>query len=119
MNILIASPDPLLTALICRGLHSKEHRVQTCHDEHRFCDMYRSGDFEVVVTMFAHPFINGGDLATTTHNTNTKPVTFVLSWQQSEQVVMALYESGIDQYMTLPVSIDRLTAKIRKVTAKK
>ena len=36
---------------------------------------------------------------------------FVVTWQQSEQCVLSLLESGIDQYLTFPISIERLRHK--------
>ena len=41
-----------------------------------------------------------------------RPVVYVLSWQQCEQTVLALLECGVDQYLTFPVSLQRLRAKV-------
>ncbi|MBQ5622655.1 MAG: response regulator transcription factor, partial [Alistipes sp.] len=59
------------------------------------------------------PLINGSDLirqlkAKVTH----QPQIYVISWQLSEQVVLGLLEMGVDQYMTFPISIERLKSKI-------
>ena len=37
---------------------------------------------------------------------------FVISWPQSEQMVRSIYRMGVNQYMTLPVSLHRLRRKV-------
>lgn len=37
---------------------------------------------------------------------------FVISWPQSEQMVRSMYRMGVNQYMTLPVSLHRLRRKV-------
>lgn len=41
-----------------------------------------------------------------------RPVVYVIAWQQSEQTVLSLLESGVDQYMTFPVNLQRLRSKV-------
>ena len=42
----------------------------------------------------------------------TEGVEYVVSWQQSEQTVLSLLECGVNQYLTFPVSLQRLRAKV-------
>ena len=43
----------------------------------------------------------------------TRPTkVFVISWPQSEQMVRSMYRMGVNQYMTLPVSLHRLRRKV-------
>lgn len=112
MKILIASPNNMLTTLLRHSLLTPGHIIFSCDNEQEFCKLYRSGEFGVVVTSFAHPFINGNNIIKECRH---KPSTLLISWQQNQHTVLSLYESGIDQYMTLPVSILRLTAKIERL----
>lgn len=41
------------------------------------------------------------------------PHIFVISWQQSERMVLRAHQIGADQYMTLPVNLHRLRRKIQ------
>lgn len=41
-----------------------------------------------------------------------RPQIYVVSWQIGEQTVLGLLESGIDQYMTFPLSLRRLCFKL-------
>ena len=41
-----------------------------------------------------------------------RPLVYVVAWQQAEQTVLSLLECGVDQYMTFPVSLQRLRTKI-------
>ena len=36
----------------------------------------------------------------------------MISWPQSEQMVRSIYRMGVNQYMTLPVSLHRLRRKV-------
>lgn len=40
------------------------------------------------------------------------PRIYVVSWQHNEQTVLGLIESGVDQYMTFPLSLRRLCVKL-------
>lgn len=42
---------------------------------------------------------------------------YVVTWQQSEECVLSLLDSGIDQYLTFPISIERLRHKAYKQIA--
>ena len=42
---------------------------------------------------------------------------YVVTWQQSEECVLSLLDSGIDQYLTFPISIERLRHKVHKQIA--
>lgn len=41
-----------------------------------------------------------------------KPLVYVVAWQQAEQSVLSLLECGVDQYLTFPVSLQRLRMKV-------
>ena len=41
-----------------------------------------------------------------------RPLVYVVAWQQAEQSVLSLLECGVDQYLTFPVSLQRLRTKV-------
>ena len=67
------------------------------------------------------PLINGCNIAQrlrqqlrSHHAEAGRTTIFVVAWQQSEQMVLSLIESGIDQLLTFPISIERLRHKARE-----
>ena len=66
-----------------------------------------------VVVLGAAPIVSGRLSAEVLHGQRVRrPRIFVISWQLGEQTVLGLLESGIDQYMTFPLSLRRLCMKI-------
>ena len=39
---------------------------------------------------------------------------YVITWHQSQHMVLSLLESGIDQYLTFPISALRLRSKVEE-----
>ncbi len=73
----------------------------------------RAVGFDLVILLTATPFLCGRDVVHTLRPPGLRrPQVYVVSWQQSEQVVLGLLECGVDQYMTFPVSLARLRGKV-------
>lgn len=80
-----------------------EQTITACHSE----------EPKLVIILSVRPFINGRELVANIHTRNArKPVIYVISWQQSERIVLSLLECGVDQYITFPICISRLRGKV-------
>ena len=113
MNLLIASPGPTLTEIILHHLRGLPATVSVTGTEEDFCQICCQQPFDIAITSFLNPFLNGTDLVRQIRDRGLKkPVFFLLCPLQYEQTVLSLYESGIDQYFTLPVSMERLRNRI-------
>ncbi len=67
----------------------------------------------LVIILDTTPFINGSNLIEQIRPPHTRlPYIYVVSWQQSEQIVVGLLECGVTQYMTFPICMSRLQNKI-------
>lgn len=71
----------------------------------------RSVLFDLVIVLTGAPLSCCGCIAPR-RNGLRRPVVYVVAWQQSEQAVLSLLENGVDQYMTFPVSLQRLRGKV-------
>lgn len=113
MKILIASEDLLAASVLSCCLHGLSEQTEVSTSRTRMCTLMRSGAFDVLLTTFCEPFLDGQDLGGTIPGRRiASPAIFVLSWSPSEWRVMSLCESGVDQYMTLPCDMSRLRARI-------
>ena len=70
---------------------------------------------DLVIILSLSPFIEGLPFVEELrrHTLGRVPI-YVIGWQQSERAVLSLLESGVDQYMTFPISLHRLYGKIRQ-----
>ena len=66
-----------------------------------------------VVVVGAAGFVSGAvSEAVLRRRVGRRPEIVVISWQHDEQTVVGLLECGVDQYMTLPLSLRRLCVKL-------
>lgn len=68
-----------------------------------------------VVILGSAGFVSGRLSAAAIHAAGEggrRPEIFVVSWQHDERTVVGLIESGVDQYMTFPLSLRRLCIKV-------
>lgn len=68
--------------------------------------------FDLVIVLRAGLFQSGEVVRFLRPEGLKRPAVYVISWQQAEQTVLSLLESGVDQYMTFPLSLHRLRVKV-------
>ena len=75
----------------------------------------------LIIMLDTRPLIDGRDLATQLReatrqgcmlSTQRRTPLYVVTWQQDQHTVLSLLESGIDQYLTFPICIERLRHKV-------
>ena len=112
-RILIASDDEFARELIRLSLEGlgAEVRCSGCSGElERLCGRVL---FDLIIVLRTAPFFCGREIIGRLRPEGLRhPVVYVLSWQHCEQTVLGLLECGVDQYLTFPVSLQRLRAKV-------
>ena len=112
-RILIASDDGFSRELIRLALAGlgAEVRCAGCGAElERLCARVL---FDLIIVLQTAPFFCGRELIGRLRPPGLRrPLVYVVSWQQSEQTVLSLLECGVNQYLTFPVSLQRLRAKV-------
>lgn len=69
---------------------------------------------DIVILLTVSPFIDGSEFIDRIRRRGARrPAVYVVSWHQSEHIVLSLLEAGVDQYLTFPVCMSRLYGKIR------
>ncbi len=115
-RILIASDDEFSRDLIRLALRGVEAEVRGCGCGPEWERLCARAGFDLVIFLQSAPFFCGrAAIAALRPEGVRRPLVFVLSWQQSEQTVLSLLECGVDQYLTFPVSLQRLRAKVVRV----
>lgn len=112
-RILIVSENAFLRHLVLLSLADLDAELRTVEGMDDMEGLCRTVGFDLVILLTATPFQCGRDVVHTLRPVGLRrPLLYVLSWQQSEQVVLGLLECGVDQYMTFPVSLNRLRGKV-------
>ena len=112
-RILIASDDEFARETIRFALAGLDVEVRCagCGAElERMCGRVA---FDLVIVLRTAPFFCGREAIGRLRPRGVRrPAIYVLSWQQSEQTVLSLLECGVNRYLTFPVSLQRLRAKV-------
>ena len=81
---------------------SREELFRICQTSK--CDLLLTDDVRM--------FMNGSDAVTQIRQGGPLPLIFVLSHDLSEEMVTALLEEGVNQFIALPVAPERLRSKV-------
>lgn len=112
-RILIVSDDAFLCDLVRLSLADLEAEVHCAADVAGMCEQCRRMLFDLVIVLAAGLFLGGEEPLRTVRPAGLRrPAVYVLAWQQAERTVLSLLEAGVNQYMTFPVSLDRLRHKV-------
>lgn len=112
-RILIVSDDAFLRDLVRLSLLDIEAEVRCASDGKQMQRLCRKVLFDLVIVLRVAPFLCGDNPVRDLRPAGLRrPSFYVVSWQQSEQTVLSLLECGVDQYMTFPVSLQRLRRKV-------
>lgn len=112
-RILIVSDDIFLRDMVRLSLSGIGAEVRCVSGAERMELLCRRVLFDLVIVLHVAPFLCGDDLVRKVRPPGfRKPLFYVVSWQQSEQTVLSLLECGVDQYMTFPLSLQRLRGKV-------
>ena len=112
-RILIVSDDTFLRDLVRLSLAGLGAEVRCVTDASGMRTLCRRMLFDLVIVLHVGVFLGGDDPVRRLRPVGLRrPAVYVLSWQQSEQTVLSLLEAGVDQYMTFPVSLQRLRRKV-------
>jgi len=101
--------------LLMAALGDLEVQLYSERSLERAATACRSGRYDLVLLLMVGALLcRCGGMETIRPRGLKRPKVYVLSWQQSEQIVLSLLEQGVDQYLTLPISLERLRNKIRR-----
>ncbi len=76
-------------------------------------DALLGDDYSLLLTGHIAPFLGGGDLVgRLCRRSAPRPSIFVISHLRHEPTLLALYESGVDQFISFPLSPHRLLRKV-------
>lgn len=112
-RILIVSDDRFLASLVSYALGDLEADIRCAADLEGSVADCRCGLYDLVILLVVSPLLRrSGTIERMRPRGLRRPRVYVISWQQSEYVVLSLLEQGVDQYLTFPVNLQRLRGKV-------
>ena len=119
MRILFAEDEADLNQVITRKLTSDGYTVDSCYNGSEAIDFLEMADYDAVILDIMMPKIDGfGVLRHIRNAGKSAPVLFLTAKDSVADRVKGL-DSGADDYLIKPFSLEELTARIRAMTRKK
>jgi DNA-binding response OmpR family regulator len=116
VQILVVEDERRMAELLQRALHEEGHQVVVARDGREGLEFARSSQFDVIVLDVMLPGMDGMALARRLRqNHNQTPVLMLTARDAPADIVKGL-DSGADDYLTKPFSIDILLARLRAVS---
>jgi DNA-binding response OmpR family regulator len=116
MRILVVEDERRMAELLSRTLQEEGHQVILARDGREGLEIARSSAFDVIVLDVMLPVMDGLAVARKLReNRNQTPVLMLTARDAPADIVTGL-DSGADDYLTKPFSIDVLLARLRAVS---
>lgn len=111
-RILVVDDEPQLTRVLLRSLTAKGYDVRIAGDGDFALQTFHDWPPSLVITDLAMPNMDGLELCRKLRQVSDVPI-IVLSVRGEEKTKVKALDTGADDYVTKPFSIDELLARIR------
>ncbi len=113
MQILVVEDEQKVAAFLRQALSEAGYAVQVAHDGAAGLALAQSAAFDLLVLDQMLPLVSGLDLCRALRDARDEtPVLMITARDALEDKVMGL-DSGADDYLTKPFSIDEMLARVR------
>ena len=116
MQILLVEDEPKMAELVRRTLLEEGHQVVVAHDGGTGFEIARSSPFDIIIMDVTLPGIDGLTVARKLRECKNQTPVLVLTARDSPADIVAGLDSGADDYLTKPFSIEVLLARLRAVS---
>jgi DNA-binding response OmpR family regulator len=115
MRILIAEDEGVSRVVLGTKLKELGHDVLEAHDGSEAWSMFQEEHPRIVITDWMMPGIDGGELSELVRAEMDQPYTYiiVLTSLSGKGSYLEAMDSGADDFLTKPVDMDELTARLR------
>lgn len=112
-TVLVAEDEPRIASFIAKGLSAHEFSVTTTPDGQEALNLALYGDFDLLVLDIGLTGIDGFELLRRLRGGGSTLPVIILTARDSVADTVTGLESGADDYMPKPFSLDELLARIR------
>ncbi len=113
MQVLVVEDEQKVAAFLRQALSEAGHAVSVAHDGAAGLHLAQISDFDLIILDRLLPQINGLEFCRTLRGLKSEtPILMVTARDSLEDKVRGL-DSGADDYLTKPFSLDELLARVR------
>jgi two-component system KDP operon response regulator KdpE len=116
-RILVVDDEPQITRVLRTALTGSGYDVRTADDGHSGLRVAREWQPDLVITDISMPNMNGIELCRQLRAESALPV-IVLSVKGEEKTKVEALDVGADDYVTKPIGMDELLARVRRNLAR-
>jgi DNA-binding response OmpR family regulator len=116
MQILVVEDEPRMADLLERTLSEEGHQVVLARDGREGFEMACCSPFDVIVLDVTLPAMDGVSVARRLRERRVRTPVLMLTARDAPSDVVRGLDSGADDYLTKPFSIDVLLARLRAVS---
>jgi two-component system KDP operon response regulator KdpE len=116
-RILVVDDEPQITRVLRTALTGSGYEVRTADDGHAGLRLAREWQPDLVITDVSMPNMTGIELSAQLRSESQVPI-IVLSVKGEEKVKVEALDAGADDYVTKPVGMDELLARVRRNLAR-
>jgi DNA-binding response OmpR family regulator len=114
-RLLLCEDDPNLGALLAQYLKAKGYTVELCVDGEAGLRAYRKGGFDLLLLDVMMPVKDGFTLAREIRARDAEVPIIFLTAKNMRKDTLTGFESGADDYLTKPFSMEELLLRINAV----
>ena len=112
MKILVVDDEKLLVKGIKFNLENEGYTVDACYDGESAVQLAASGDYSLIILDLMMPGLDGLEACQKIRGFSTVPIIMLTARSEDADKLLG-FESGADDYVTKPVNILELKARIR------
>ena len=116
MKVLVAEDKPAMADLLSRALHREGHSVLLACDGNEALEFGRSAGCDVILLDLMLPCVDGYTVIRTLRAERCSTPTLVVSARDAMSDIIRGLDSGADDYLTKPFSLDELLARVRALS---
>jgi len=116
-RILVVDDEPQITRVLRTALTGNGYEVRTAEDGHAGLRAAREWQPDLVISDISMPNMNGIELCRQLRSESSLPI-IVLSVKGEERTKVEALDAGADDYVTKPVGMDELLARVRRNLAR-
>lgn len=114
MKVLVADDDSWSRDLLGKILHSLGHETTVVCDGQQAWDALQGGGFEVLLTDWKMPQLDGLELVTRVRAAGTRyPYIILITAHTDREHWLSAMDAGADDFLAKPVELELLTVRLR------
>lgn len=113
MKLLIVEDEKRLCQTVAKHMKSEGYTVDFCHDGNDALDYIYGTEYDAIILDIMLPGLNGISILRTIRNKKVKTPVLLLTAKNTVEDKVEGLDSGADDYLTKPFSLEELTARIR------